>query len=359
MRVLQLIDSLNTGGAERVAVNLANGLSKQIEASFLCVTREEGLLKETINEGVGYLFLKKTKTLDFKAIKALSKFVRANKINVIHAHSTSFFLATTIKMLNRSIKIVWHDHYGKSEFLDKRPFKILKKCSKYFSHIFSVNSVLKEWAENNLKSKQVTYLPNFATINTSEEKITILNGVEGKRIIHLANLRPQKDHFTLLKSFKTVIKSYVNWTLHCVGKDFNDEYSESIKKEIENLELENNVFIHGSKSDIFNILSQSTIAVLPSKSEGLPIALLEYGLASLPTIVTNVGDCNKVVINNKTGLLIPPENASVLSEALLSCIADKKMCKEFAVALNNHVINHFSEKKTIETIIETYKTILV
>ena len=56
MKVLQLIDSLNAGGAERVAVNYSNSLASRIEASFLCTTREEGVLKGSLSKNVQYLF---------------------------------------------------------------------------------------------------------------------------------------------------------------------------------------------------------------------------------------------------------------------------------------------------------------
>ena len=66
----------------------------------------------------------------------------------------------------------------------------------------------------------------------------------------------------------------------------------------------NSVFIYGSCSDTFNILKLSTIGVLASKSEGLPLALLEYGLANLPVVATNVGDCHRVISNINEGLLV-------------------------------------------------------
>jgi hypothetical protein len=57
MRILQIIDSLTVGGAEKMAVNYANSLSKITEFSGIVVTRKEGYLKEHLDEGVGYLFL--------------------------------------------------------------------------------------------------------------------------------------------------------------------------------------------------------------------------------------------------------------------------------------------------------------
>lgn len=357
MRVLQLIDSLQVGGAERVAVNIANELSAKIETSFLCATRDEGLLKKSIEPSVTYLFLNKQKTIDFKAIKKLNQFIKSNKIEIIHAHSTSFFLAILIKLINKNLHIIWHDHYGNSEFLKDRNYKILKKCSNYFAQIFSVNKELETWAKTNLKCKKVNYLPNFA-IKSTLPSITKLNGAKGKRIIHLANLRAQKDHLTLLSAFKKVIEIYPEWTLHCIGKDFNNQYTEAIKSKIVQLELVANVFIYGSKPDVFNILKQSDIGVLSSKSEGLPIALLEYGLAGLPVVATNVGDCKQIIANESLGQLIVPGDVSNLCQALINYISDMKTAMTKGQQLNTYVNAHFSANAISDIIINHYKAII-
>ncbi|HET7360923.1 MAG TPA: hypothetical protein VFI78_03235, partial [Salinimicrobium sp.] len=80
MKVLQLIDSLRPGGAEQMAVSYANALSSQIDASFLCCTRKEGLLKEKLMPKAEYLFLNKKSSLDPKAFFKFRNFVKKNKI---------------------------------------------------------------------------------------------------------------------------------------------------------------------------------------------------------------------------------------------------------------------------------------
>ncbi len=357
MRVLQLIDTLHTGGAERVAVNMANALSSHIDKSYLCTTREEGLLKESLDKDVGYLFLNKKKTIDFKAIKKLKQFVKQEQIQVIHAHSSSYFLATIIKLLYPKLKIVWHDHYGNSEFLNVRPTKIIKQCSLFFSHIFSVNRLLEDWAKTNLKSKAVSYLPNFAVKNESSP-VTTLQGEPNKRILHLANLRVQKDHLTLLEAFKIVKEKYPDWTLHCVGKDFEDDYSKTIKETVKTLNLENNVFIYGSKPDVSHILKQATIGVLSSESEGLPIALLEYGLAGLPVVATKVGECETVITNNENGLLVNPKASEALCQALRYYIENDTKRDEMALSYSKTITANYSANAQILNIINRYKTII-
>ena len=68
MRIVQLIDSLEAGGAERMAVNLANGLAKQVEFSGLVCTRKEGLLLAQIRAEVNYFFMAKKSALDLTAL---------------------------------------------------------------------------------------------------------------------------------------------------------------------------------------------------------------------------------------------------------------------------------------------------
>ncbi|XCF07759.1 glycosyltransferase [Tamlana crocina] len=354
MRILQLIDSLDAGGAERVAVNLANALVPKVEKSFLCTTRREGLLKESILSDVKYLFLKKKKTIDFSATQKLHRFIKKHRIQIIHAHSTSFFLATIVKFLNPKIVVVWHDHYGNSEFLQNREDKVLKWCSKYFAHTFSVNRPLENWAKQKLKLKNVTNLPNFAVADT-KLKLTQLKGEDGKRIICLANLRPQKDHFTLIEAFDEVLKENPEWTLHCIGKDFKDDYSKSIQQKMKAYGVENSVFFYGSKPDVSHILSQCEIGVLSSKSEGLPIALLEYGLSSLAVVATKVGECGNVVLHEANGLLVTSSNSKELANAIRSCIQNQELRTIFASEFNKHVEGHYSEKVQIQTILKVYK----
>ena len=352
-RVLQLIDSLEAGGAERVAVNYANGLISHVDGSYLCVTRAEGLLKASVNKAVGYLFLNKKATIDVSAIWRLYRFIKKENITVIHAHSSSYFLATLITILNPKLKLVWHDHYGKSEFLEQRPKRILQYCSKYFDHIFSVNSKLKDWASSQLKTKTVSYLPNYAVVGDTVLS-TRLKGTEGKRIVCLANLRPQKDHINLLKAFKLVAKKNREWTLHLVGKDFEDDYSKQVFEYIKSEALEGYVFFYGSCADVSAILLACDIGVLSSQSEGLPLALLEYGLANLAVVATNVGECNQIIKNKNTGLLVSAEDSNALGSAIMSSIEDLNLRRAHAKQLTQLINTDFSETRALQTIVNTY-----
>lgn len=356
MRVLQLIDSLQAGGAERVAVNYANDLTTIVEKSYLCTTRIEGVLKKSLSNNVEYLFLKKDYALDLKAINKLNRFVRKNKITIIHSHTSSYFIGTLIKMLNPKIKLLWHEHYGNRDQTSAFSKFILKICSYSFSCIITVSENLKMRSEQKLKTKKVCFLSNYVS-NTNLLQLTILHGEVKKRIVCLANLRPDKDHINLLKAFKKLVKTHSDWSLHLVGQDFGDEYSKIIKHFIQEHNLEKQVFIYGSCLDVSNILSQSTIGVLSSKSEGLPLALLEYGLAKLPVVVTNVGDCNLVVKNDFLGRLVESENEQALNDALIELIKNPKVAKRIGEALCNHINENYGKEQAINKLVKIYHKI--
>lgn len=354
--VLQIIDSLNVGGAEVLSINIANLLNEKGYNSHICVTREEGILKKSINKNVGYFFMKRKKTFDIKSIVLLKKYVKKNKIKIVHAHSTSLFTAFCLKMFYFKINIVWHDHYGKSQDLQLRPFVLIKMMSFFVKAIISVNSNLKKWAKEKLNCKKVYFLNNFCTFN-NYKTITFLKGEKGKRVIHLAAFRAQKDHENLIEAFQFFLKRHSDWTLHLVGKIHDDEYSSKILEIINSKSLKNNIFFYGARLDIKHILEQSTIGVLSSKSEGLPISLLEYGLAKLPVVITDVGECSKVISHNESGFLVEPSNEIEFSNAL-SILAESKPTREkFMKNLNSNIIENYSDYSFFKNLISIYNSL--
>ena len=354
MKAIQIIDTLNVGGAEMMAVNIANSLANNGLESHICTTRKEGQLKNKINNNVGYLFLNKKKKNDFKAVKKLARYVRKEKIQILHAHSSSFFIAVCVKLLNPKIKIIWHDHFGDSEFLTNKSRKSIQKVSFLFSSVIAVNTTLIEWSKKNLKVKDYHLLNNFAVFGT-ETPQTHLKGIMGKRIVLVAGFREQKDHINLLKAFSIVLKEKNDWTLHLIGKVHKGKYSDLVKNFIVENNLSKNVFIYGVCSDIKHILNQSTIGVLSSKSEGLPISLLEYGLAELPVLVTDVGECSKVVKNSKG--ITPSNDSNKYADSLLTIIENESIRNTISFELSQTVMERYSERFVTDNIIEIYNKV--
>ena len=352
-KVIQIIDSLDAGGAEVLAINIANTLVDENYSSHLCTTRREGVLKNQLSKDVAYVFLNKKSALDFKAVKKLKNYINKNYITVIHAHNTSYFISFLIKLLLPSIKVVWHNHTGAYIKLKRGKLLLLKFVSNFFSGILTVNKELKEWSIQKLKTAKVIYLPNYCKF-LSTKKQTFLKGIPEKRIIYLAALREEKDHLNALKAFYKVIKNHKDWTLHFVGKSHNNKYSKSIENYINTYNLSNSVFLYDVCLDIKHILSQSSIGIISSKNEGLPIALLEYGLAKLPVITTDVGECRNLVTNNVEGFVIRSKKVKELEKALIMLISNPEKRREFANNFNQKVTSLYTEKVFFEKLKSIY-----
>lgn len=357
MRIVQIIDSLETGGAERMAVNYANALVKRASFSGLVATRAEGKLKSQINAEVYYAFLGKRYALDPRAVVRLYSYCKKHRVEYLHAHSTSYFLAILIKILMPKLQIIWHDHNGNSEFLEVREAVPLNMCSFFFKGIIVVNHQLKQWALRELHCPKVFYIPNFTTLPEHEEQVTLLKGTTGKQILHLANLREQKNHDFTLAVAEIIRKSHPGWTFHLVGKDFEDEYSRDIRHKINTLNLQDVVYVYGSRTDTSAIIRQAAVAILTSKSEGLPVALLEYGLQAKPVVMTQVGEIPVIVKDGSNGYLAEKTDVNEFAEKLQRLLDNPDLRNIFGIELAKTIRDHHSEEAAITSYLKWIKSL--
>lgn len=354
IRVIQLIDSLEPGGAERMAVTIANGLLEEVGFSGLVTTRLEGGLKTTINEKVGYAFLNKKKAIDIKALIRLRDYIKENKVNTVHAHGSSYFFAALLKMTMPSLQIFWHDHFG-NRVNAKNNYFLLRILSVFFSGVFTVNDALKNWAQKKLQVKNVEFLSNFTSASADEIPVTILKGTPDKRIVFLANLHHPKNHILALQSFLASQIANEGWTLHLIGKDKKDSYSEELKNFIQQNNLQDAVFIYGSCNDIKSILKQAKVGILVSSYEGFPVTLLEYGMAELTVISTDVGYCSTIIQNEATGYLIASNDEIQLQDVLIKIANESHKNTTLAKNLNTFVKMNYAPEKVIQKIIAAYQ----
>ncbi len=354
IRVIQLIDSLDAGGGERMAVNLANALVDKVQFSGLVCTRKEGVLKSLLSKKTSYFFSNKKRSLDFLAVKKTLAYLKQNDIQFIHAHGSSFFFAFLLKIFQPSLKIVWHDHHGnrvnESQQLNN---KLLKQLSRGFKHVFCVSNELVEWSKKNLKISSVSHINNFVSI----EQDALLNNDNNSEpyIVCVANLRQPKNHFNLIRSFHLLKsnKQFEQWKLNLVGDDKKDNYSTELKSLISKLNLKNEVFILGQRSDVSQLIKNAKIAILSSDIEALPMALIEYAIAKKPVVVTNVGQCAEVV--GDYGKVVPPNNPKALAEAIQFYIENPTEAKNDALALHDKVSKEFNPETIIQQVIGVYE----
>jgi glycosyltransferase involved in cell wall biosynthesis len=249
--------------------------------------------------------------------------------------------------------LFWHDHHGNRANSRKSNF-IIKFISLFFSGVFTVNQELESWAKSNLYCKNVVFLPNFLPSKIVETNHTVLKGREGMRIVCLANLRQPKNHLKLLVAFNQSEAIQQGWTLHLIGKDNNDEYSNALKSYIQINELDEKVLLYGSCTDTNFILKQANIGVLVSTFEGFPVTLLEYGMANLGVVTTEVGYCSTLVENEVTGLIVNPNSINEISDKIDKIALDKNFRNDLSLKFNTFVSENYSANKIIDLILPFY-----
>lgn len=353
MRVLQLIDSLNPGGAERMAINLTNALQDEQIYAALCSTREEGALKADLNPETPYLFADKKHTLDLTALFRLRKFVKQHQIGTIHAHATSLFFAVLLKMSKPNIKVVWHIHHGKSVDASRIKRVYLKYILKFITGIIVVNSPMKVFMQNYFNFNKIILLPNFVLSSSGIKEKE--NGLHhpNQTLICVANIRPEKDQLTLIRAFKHILIQRPTTQLTLVGAKTDQGYAKKVVACIDDLALKESVHWIDDVSQPQELMRKAAIGVLSSTSEGLPLVLLEYGKAQLPVVCTDVGDCKKVVGGN--GSVVPPNDPEALAEACLKLLENEQKRNTYATAFHKHVSKYYLPEAVLPQLIAFYK----
>ena len=348
MRILQLIDTLEPGGAERMAVNSSNLLTENKFEVLLCAARAKGAFANQVNSLVKVECLHKRHVLDIRAFFKLYSIVKKNKIQIIHAHSSSVIWATLLKLIRPNVKVIWHDHYG-SRLTDKKNI-IYKSLAPFIYAIITVNQTLYDWSQKNMNiknKKNILMLNNFPVLNNQFSK---KKDNELINIVLLANLREEKDHLNFFKAF-AIIKDKIapqQVKINCAGLYWDNEYFQQIIDFIEKEKLTSKVTFLGSVENVSKLLSNSTIGVLTSISEGLPVSLLEYGYASLPVIVTDVGQCAEVVHYGECGIVVPPSAPQEMAKALLDLINNPQKRVELGVALKERIEKEYGAKNFLK-----------
>lgn len=341
-----------------MAVNIVNELSERGYHVYLCATRSEGPLKSEINPGVNYFCLFRRSRYDLKALKRLVDFTRLHDIEIIQAHSSSIFIAKILTLFVNKVRLLWHVHYGELSKTNNSSF-FYRLITNTISGIIVVNQPLKKWAIEALMMdpNKVWLLPNFVRIIKSDKAFNI-PGVKGYRIVSVANLRPQKDHLTLIRAMKFIIEAEPDCHLLLAGSASDETVKDRIILEIKKLNLQNNVTWLGPRIDISELISNCDIGVLSSVSEGLPLALLEYGAAGLPVVVTDVGDCSYVVNSEKVGVVVPPQCPQALANGMLMYLRNPSMAIEAGKNLQNRITQVFSAGNALNQLEEIYQQVL-
>ncbi len=359
--ICHVVDALNIGGAERVAVNLVNLLPRDRFVPYLCTTRSEGPLSQFVAPDVTRVGLERRGKFDTAALRQFVRFIEDRRIAVVHAHASALFFSRLASVLSGKCALVWHDHYGRADFGDRSAW-LYRIATRGIDGVIAVNQTLADWCRDRLHiaEKQVWYIPNLVDSpeTSSLDAELSLAGEPGKRIVCVANFRPQKDHPNLLQAMTRIHCDVPGAHLFLVGDSADPDYVAKIRAQISELRLDRAVTYMGPRNDVAAILRLCSIGVLSSASEGLPIALLEYGKHNLAAVSTAVGQCPEVLDNGYAGVLVPPGSPEDLGHALIDLLNHPDRRAQFATRFQNRVEELYSPRRIMRQICDVYDAVL-
>lgn len=359
-----MIDTTKIGGAERMAVNIANSLVKTEQVqSFLIISRSEGLASSQLNDNVVKFILGKRSSLDVGSLLKLINWLRQHEIELLHAHSSSIVWALLSKWFLPNLVVVYHDHLGDRNKAPKGFNKAISFLSKKCDGYIGVTEKGIDWAQRNLSNKrlQTILLGNYPVINSWDndtfDKISKLKG--SPTFLLIGNYRKEKNHELAIKAFSKVLQTLPESKLWFIGKAIQPLIKENVLQKINEYGIEEHCIDFGEIENVFPYIEAADIGIFSSTFEGTPVSLLEFGIMGKTVVSTNVGRNSEIIGKVDKRLVVESGNADSFADALVFVGKNESLQKEYGKKLKHFVHEEFGEARVINELLEFYKGLTI
>jgi glycosyltransferase involved in cell wall biosynthesis len=172
-----------------------------------------------------------------------------------------------------------------------------------------------------------------------------------RRVVTVANLRPEKGHDTLLAAAARVVGARPDTEFLIVGEG---AMRDALERRVRELGLSGRVRFLGERSDVAALLASSDVFVLPSRSEACPNSVLEAMAAGLPIVATRVGGVPELIESGATGLLVEADRPAELATALLDLMDQPQRAANLGRAAREAAERRFSFDRMVSTFEHLY-----
>jgi len=371
-KVLFLITKSNWGGAQRYVYDLATALPETDYEVSVAVGGNGELAQKLTASNINTISIPGLQRdisvrKELQATLAIAKIIRAEKPDVLHINSSKAgALGTLLGRILRVPNIVFTSHGW--AFNEDRPcwqkilLKFIHYCTVLWSHKTIVVSHKLKQEMNWLGVQKKMYVVHPGrTIPTLKPKAEARGIIETKVTTSEANLsdfhtdfwigtiaelHPIKRLHRAIDAIAAVSRNYPKIRYVIIG---DGQLRTVLEQQVRDLGLTNHVFFTGNIHEAGRLLQAFDIFLLTSKSEAFGYVLLEAGLASLPCVATEVGGIPDIILHEKTGMLIPPEQTTAITESLTKLIENPNLRTTYARAHAQRAQEFSIEKMTRET----------
>ncbi|WP_239739257.1 glycosyltransferase family 4 protein [Proteus penneri] len=356
---IQLLPLLS--GAQRVSLEELKRLPSNKYKKYLISSSEGPLTQEAKKYDIECIIVPTLKREispknDLLSLFALIKIIKKERFDIVHTHSSKPGILGRIAAFLLRTPLIVHTVHGFS-------FPAAKNKKEYFLYLtmerigtFCGDSLI--CLHNNdkniaikklyIKEKNILVIPNGVDTNLytpldkkykNEIRKNLQINNNDISIGMIGRLWEQKNPLLLLNAAIELLHKHSNLKFYFVG---DGEYFNLMDDIIKRNELTNKIFLLGWRNDTEIILNALDIFVLPSKWEGMPLAILEAQSTAVPCVVSDIQGNKEIIVNNKTGILFESNSKSELIKSIDLLVSNPEKRKEIAQNARNYITeNHF------------------
>jgi glycosyltransferase involved in cell wall biosynthesis len=350
LRVLQITDNLGTGGLEQVAVTLCRNMDRSLfEPAALCIRFVGELASRLAEVDVPVYQLPQVPgKANYLAFRSIARMLRQLEIDVVHTHNSGPLLDGGLGALAAGVKTLIHTDHAR-DFPDKLRYMLMEHALSHFA--YRVVGVSEHTVSNlrryeRISPRKLAMIPNgielgaySMPIDRAEKRRALGLPETGPIVGVTSRLAEPKGVTYLLKALPQLFARFDDLSVVIAG---TGKLLDGLKAEARELGVAERVWFLGLRMDVPELLQLFDVYVLPSISEGLPMAVLEAMAAGRAIVATDVGGVGTVIRSAETGLLVAPRAPAALSDAITRLLVDDALRFRLGEAARRAVRARFS-----------------
>lgn len=377
LSIMEIVSDLDVGGAQEVVRTLAENLTTAGCRVVVCTFRDGPLRHDIEQLGIPVEVLPARQhsvvalpafTAEMQALRRhLLALIDCYDVNVVQTHllRSMDFLVLSLRS-SRDVQIYWTfqnalfdlrpDHLDRHGWL-LRPKRLshhllyragARRVDGYIAVSEDVKRAILDTIPG-IPPDKITVIFNSVDLTRYPARIdktavrTSLNLTPDDRVMAVvATFKRQKGHRYLIDAAAQIVADHPRLHILFIG---DGELRADLEAHTRAHRLERHIHFLGTRSDVADLLAASDYFVLPSLWEGLSMALVEAMASGLPVIATAVSGTTQVIVDSKTGLLVPPGDADRLADALTQFLTDPASARVMGRFGRQRVERFFSARK--------------
>jgi len=356
IKIAFVIESLENRGAQNLMVDWAILLQQKGFDIHIASFRYEqsSLIQKIQKSGLPLKFFHKNGRVDVGFFRRLTSYLREEEFDIVHTHVFTANLWGQLAALRNKIPVrILHEH-GYFSTSSKFRRGVIRWLTQRSTKLFVVSNHLKEEFVNKVRipADKIEVVRNGVDWSSFDQTVYLDVLKNGKTIVGVVGaLEERKDPFNFIQAAEKILQERNDVEFWWVG---DGPLFPQVQEYLAEKGLCRSIKLWGSQPLVRPFLDQMDVFVLPSKTEGVPLSLLEAMGAGLPPVVTRVGENESIISDGESGLLVPAENANALSDAIKRLLNFPQMRKRFGKQARHFVRNHFTLANSVNHLVELY-----